>query len=243
MGGDNVVFQTTQWTEVVAAGAEADPEKHRAMSVLMQAYWKPVYWYIRRKGHDVDTAKDLTQGFFETVFLERNLPGKAEPKRGRFRSFLLTSLEHYMISRHRAAHRKKRRPDKLFSLDALDAPVAPDVSAETAEEMFHRQWARDVIGRVLDELEQECRNTSKDLHWAVFRERVLGPIVDNRSSRPLKELCRQLGIESETRASNMVVTVKRRFQAIMRQHVRHGVSSDSEVDQEIADLIGILSKR
>jgi DNA-directed RNA polymerase specialized sigma24 family protein len=244
MGGTNEVFETTHWTEIFGARTLNETQRRARLDHLLARYWKPVYCYLRRKGKDNETAKDLTQGFFQDVVLGRDLIQRAESSKGRFRTFLLTALDHYVASAYRAGMARKRRPeDGLVSLDRLGAPNLPEPSpSATPEEAFHQAWASALLDAVLNEIEAECRATGKDKHWAVFHARVVGPIMDSAEPVPLPELCARHGIESEMTASNMIVTVKRHFQNVLRRHVRQFVDSEDDIDQEISELIGLLSK-
>jgi DNA-directed RNA polymerase specialized sigma24 family protein len=244
MGGTNEVFRTTHWTEIFSARTLDDTRRRATVEVLLLRYWKPVYCYLRRKGQDNESAKDLAQGFFQDVVLGRELIQRAESSKGRFRTFLLTALDRYVTSEHRAAMAQKRRPEAgIVSLDNLGAVNVPEPSpSATPEDAFNQAWASALLDAVLNEVETECRATGKDKHWAVFRARVVGPIMDSAEPVPVPELCKQYDIESEMTASNMIVTVKRHFQNVLRRHVRQFVDSEDEIDQEIGELIGMLSK-
>ena len=112
MGGTNEAFDTTHWTTIFSARTLDDGRRRESVERLLGRYWKPVYCYLRRKGHDNEAAKDLTQGFFQEVVLGRDLVQKAESQKGRFRTFLLTALDHYVTSVYRADAAKKRRPEE-----------------------------------------------------------------------------------------------------------------------------------
>ncbi len=243
MGGHDGAFHTTQWEDIQRARTLDDSRRKDAVGDLLTRYWKPVYCYLRRKGLDNEAAKDMTQGFFHEVVLGRELIQRAESQRGRFRTLLLTALDRYVTSAHRADVARKRRPAAgIVSLDGADGARLPEPAhVARPDEAFHHAWAAELLDDVLSELERECVGTGKRKHWEVFRARVLAPIVDNAATVPLAALCEQQGIDSEMTASNMIVTVKRRFQAMLRSRVRSFVNSDEEVEQEILDLIATLS--
>lgn len=244
MGGENEAFQTTCWLEIHDAQRCKGARRREIIDKLLTRYWKPVYCYLRHKGYDNESAKDLTQGFFHEIVLRRDLVQKHDEVKGRFRTFLLTALDRYVVSAHRAETAVERRPKNgivsLQSFDEASLPMPSEVMKP--DEAFTYSWASVLLDEVLAEVEQECSREGKDTYWVVFRARVLEPIMDGTEPRPLTELCRQLGIRSETKASNMIVTVKRRFQAAMRRQLFQHVKSDEEVKQEICDLMEILSK-
>ncbi len=243
IGGRDGVFHTTQWDEIRRARTLDESRRRPAVGELLARYWKPVYCYLRSKGFNNEAAKDLTQGFFHEVVLGRGLIQRAESNRGRFRTLLLTALDRYITSWRRADAAQKRRPaEGIVPLEGAEGARLPEPAhSARPDEVFHHAWAAALLDDVLSELERECAATGKRKHWEVFRARVLTPIMENVEPVPLTVLCERHGIDSEMTASNMIVTVKRRFQAILRSRIRRFVNSDDEVDEEIRDLIAALS--
>lgn len=167
----------------------------------------------------------------------------ADRRKGRFRALLLTALRNYAVDDLRAGAAAKRRPAKSqFSLDAIDQGSInlPDVEMGP-EEAFSYAWASSLLDEVIARVEDGCLKDGKSIHWQVFRARVLRPILEGIDPISLPELCGELKIPNEAMASHMVATVKRRFQAELRYHIRGLVSTDAEIDQEIGDLMAILS--
>jgi len=243
MGGRQEAFETTHWTEIVRVREGDEARRREALEQTLARYWKPAYCYLRRKGYGNEEAKDLTQGFFHEVVLGRRLVEHADQAKGRFRTFLLTALCRYVISNQRAEKAAKRMPDGgLASLDRTDAPDVPDASCcATPEEAFDHAWASALLEEVVTEVQNECLADGKAAHWFVFSERVLRPIKDDVCPPSLADLCTEYGIPDEAQASNMVITVKRRFRACLERHVRQMVDSDADVNAEIHDLVEILS--
>lgn len=243
MGGADGRFRTTHWTEILDART-LDDERHReAVGLLLERYWKPVYCYLRRRGYGNEDAKDLTQGFFQEVVLGRDLIGRADRTKGRFRTFLLASLDHYAASVHRAEVRQKRSPEgAVFSFDTTRDDVFPEpADSASPEEAFHHAWAAAVLDHALADARESLEAGGRGSHWQAFKARILEPIYADAPAPSLDDLCRSLGIEDEEKASNMIITAKRAFQAALRRQVRQFVGSDADVEQEIRDLIGILA--
>jgi RNA polymerase sigma-70 factor (ECF subfamily) len=242
-GGPNGAFHTTHWTEVFDARSHDEPTRLTALGHLLGSYWKPVYCYLRRKGWGHQDARDLTQGFFHEAVLGKGLIQKADRTRGRFRTFLLKSLERYAANVHRARVAKQRMPEGGFvSLNGIEESTVPDMPKfASPSELFDYAWASALLDQVLAELREECRQTGKTTHWKVFRARVLAPIMEDSVPLTLNSLCRKHRIPDAIKASNMIVTVKRRFQALLRRHVRQLVDSDREVYEEIRHLMGIFA--
>lgn len=244
MGGESKSFQTTYWPEIYDAKRSAERHKKEIIGKLLTKYWKPVYCYLRRKGYDNEQAKDLTQGFFHEIVLGRNLIQQSEEARGRFRTFLLTALDRYVVSVYQRKTAKKRTPTgtmvQLETAELLNLPVAQ--AEAKPDQLFHYVWAVSLLDQVIAKVKDECYSTDKKTHWKVFRAKVLAPVFDNVTAPSLREICTKYGVENESKASNMIVTVKRRFRAVLRRCLRQFVQSDSEIDGEFTELLEILSK-
>ncbi len=244
IGGSKEAFERTRWTEILDARTMDADRRRRAVGEVMARYWKPVYAYLRRKGMGNEEAKDLTQGFFAEVLLGRELIQRADRARGRFRTFLLTALDHFITSDHRKKAAGIRRPEGgVLALDAMaDGP--PPVPAKSAkpDEAFTHAWALQLLEEVLEAVEAACRQAGQAKHWEVFRRTVAEPALSGAEVPALSQLCEELGIEGPGRASNMNVTVKRRFRSVLRARVRESVASDDDVEAEIRDLMEILSR-
>jgi DNA-directed RNA polymerase specialized sigma24 family protein len=236
-------FPVTHWTEIFDARSDNEPRRQAALEDLLTTYWKPVYCYLRSKGHDKEASKDLTQGFFHEVVLGRNLIQNADRERGTFRTFLLMALERYAVSAQRAEKAKRRMPEGgLVRLEGIEELSMPDaVHRGAPHEVFDYVWASSLLDRVLAEVGEECRTKGKSSHWQVFQARVLRPLMDDSKPPSLTQLCAEYGIPTETRASKMIVAVKRWFRAALRRHVRQFVDSDTEVDEEIRYLLSVFS--
>lgn len=244
MGGVGEAFLTTHWSIIENVGS-SDEDRNRALiGLLLSKYWKPVYCYLRRKGHDNEQAKDLTQGFFHEVVLGRSLIQKADQSKGRFRSFLLIALNRYLITARTGQAAQKRIPkSKLVPLDVIDLPELRQAASElTPEDSFNYAWVSSLLEQVLGEVEAKCHEDGKTVHWHVFHDRVLDPIMEKKEPLSMKEICRKYAVESETRASNMMVTVKRRFQTALRNHLRSLVVSEGQVEEELAEIMRFLPK-
>jgi len=244
MGGTKSRFQTTHWSEIRNARTHDEARRRIVIDGLIKRYWKPIYCYLRRKGYGNEPAKDLTQGFLHEIVLGKDIVQQAEEAKGRFRTFLLTALNHYITSVHRANVAGKRHPkDGVVSLEEFDEEsmslAAKDMQPE---DVFTYVWASVLMDDVLAEVKEGCFRDGKKVYWGVFRARVLDPIVTGVEPITVADLCKRFGIKNKAKVSNMIVTVKRRFQKAMAQRVRQHVDSDEEVKQEIQDLMKILSR-
>ncbi|MHC4192266.1 MAG: RNA polymerase sigma factor [Planctomycetota bacterium] len=238
MGGTRETFLTTHWSliEDVSSG---DLDKNRALlGLLLNKYWKPVYCYLRRKGYDNEKAKDLTQEFFYEAVFGRGLIQKADESKGRFRSFLLIALNRFLINIKQKETAQKRIPkDKLVPLDMVNSLELPQtVSTLAPEDSFNYAWVSSLLEDVLEEVEAKFHEDGKGVHWKVFYNRILQPIIDGINPPSLKEICERYEIKDDAKASNMIVTVKRRFQATLKKQLRDSVVSEEQVSSELEEI-------
>ncbi len=243
-GGGKSSFQTTHWSIIQAAKTDDLTRRQTIVGNLMATYWRPVYCYLKRRGYDNEAAKDLTQGFFCEIVFGRGLVHKADREKGRFRTFLLTALDRYVVNVIRHDTRRKATPQGgIVALDFEDlANLQTPQAAATAEQAFHFRWAADLLDQVLSEVREEYCSTGRAAYWEVFRLKVLAPILEDADSPPLAHLCTELGIDDESKAANIIVTVKRRFRAVLKRRLRDLVGSDAEAEDELNDIFQILSQ-
>ena len=243
MGGAGEVFLTTHWSLIEDIQSKED--KDRALiDLLLRRYWKPIYCYLRRKGYDNEQAKDLTQGFFHEVVLNRHLVQRAERCKGRFRSFLLHALNQYLLNIRTAEAAKKHIPaNKLVRLETIDFADAPQtISHLSPEETYNYAWLSALLDQILVEVEAKCRREGMETHWNIFHDRVVQSILENVEPLSLAEICEKYGIEDEKKASNMNITVKRRFQAALKQYIANTVTSEANVNEEFEEIMQFSSK-
>lgn len=231
------VFATTHWSVVLAAGDELSSRRSQALEQLCRAYWYPLYAYIRRRGHDEHEAKDLTQGFFVHL-LSRNSVAVADANRGRFRTFLLASLNHFLANEWDKAHRIKRGGGLArVSLDddAAEARFQLEAPGGTPEAQFDRSWAEATMDSVRQRFRQELAE-SGDLE----RYECLQPILFGDEHGSYAEAAARLGI-SETGVRSVVHRFRKRFREIVRAEIAQTVSHPDEIEGEIRHLFAALA--
>jgi RNA polymerase sigma factor (sigma-70 family) len=229
---------TTHWSLVLAAGQRALPESEKALASLCQAYWGAVYVFVRRQVRDLHEAQDLTQTFF-TQLLEKNILAVAQPARGRFRSFLLTSVRNFLHNewdRQKAAKRgggKKlltldfQQQDSAYSLDPADT--------STPERLFERQWALGLLDQVMTRLRGEFAKAGKE---TIF-ERLKGSLAGADPDLPLAKIARQLGISANA-AKVAAHRLRKRYRELLRAEVAETLADPQEIDDEISQLFEAL---
>jgi RNA polymerase sigma-70 factor (ECF subfamily) len=232
-------FTTTHWSVVVRAAENLSPESAEALAGLCRAYWYPLYVFVRRKGHSPQDAQDLTQEFFARL-IEKNSVRAADRDKGRFRSFLLGALDHFLANEWRDARRLKRGGGRaLFSLDddtAEERYRLEPADQTTPERLYERRWALSLLEQSLARLEQECAAEGKR---ALF-EAVKGLLAGERLPGGYADLARELQM-SEGALTTAVHRLRRRYGELLRAQIAQTVSSPDEIGAELRHLFAALS--
>jgi RNA polymerase sigma-70 factor (ECF subfamily) len=231
-------FETTRWSMVIAAGQSNLPESRDALEALCEVYWYPLYVYVRRRGHDEDDARDLTQGFFAKL-LEKNWVADADPQRGKFRTFMLTALKHYMADEWDRQRAQKRGGGKVpLSLDfdtAEDGYKLELPDDRTPEDVYDACWAETVVQRARERLRREKLEPGKEERF----ERLEGFVTGEGLEVPYKEVAEELGL-SESAVKVAVYRLRQRFGEIVREEVTNTVRDPDDVESEMRHLLGLL---
>lgn len=233
------VFATTRWSQVLAAGEEPSPGADEALENLCRSYWHPLYVYIRRRGHGPEDAEDLTQRFF-AHFLEKHYFQHADPMRGRFRTFLLRSLEHFLVNDWKHAHRLKRGGNA--SRIPLEMAGAEEQSAmilaggTTPETAYERRWALLLLDRVLESVRAEYAALQRTREFEALADRIWG----KDEGLSYAEIGGRLGC-TESAARGAMHRLRERYRERLRSEVGQTVSDYTSVDDELRHLIRVVS--
>jgi RNA polymerase sigma-70 factor (ECF subfamily) len=180
----------------------------------------------------VHQSADLTQGFICDVMLHRGLLMEADPRRGRFRSLLLAALQNYLRERHRNENRV--RP---FGDDAGAPARTPESRESHPSRAFSQQWTATLIQRVLETVHRQCAEGQLGPHWTIFEHRVVRPMLLGEPPAAYPALMARLNVRSAAQASNMLITVKRRFARALLQEIARTVESRADVEDELRELL------
>jgi RNA polymerase sigma-70 factor (ECF subfamily) len=238
MGGPRKGFQSTLWTVVLTAKDPTSAERREALQQLIETYWKPVYLFIRRRGNDSEAAKDLAQGFF-TALLERNFLQYVERGRGKFRTFLLTALEHFMADEHDRARAMKRGGGRqVLSVDFAAAESALRAPAsEPPDRMFRRDWALRVMAQALEALRADFAGRGRGDEFSALR---LHLTEGTKGAPSGAELAKSLGV-SEGEARKRVFRARADYREAILRVIRDYTESEEDAREELADLLGAFS--
>jgi len=232
-------FATTRWSLVLAAGERNSPQSADALAALCEAYWYPLYAFVRRRGHDADGARDLTQAFF-TRLLEKNDLAAAQPERGKFRSYLLTSLKHFLANewdRERAQKRGGGRSGLSIDFGTAEERYSREPSHDlTAEKIFERRWALVLLEKVLARLNGESAKAGKQGSF----DRLKVFLTGEKSPVTYDQLASEMGM-SEGALKVAVHRLRRRYRELLREEIGQTLAGPEEIDQEIRDLFTAIS--
>jgi RNA polymerase sigma-70 factor (ECF subfamily) len=232
-------FVTTHWSVVLAAGRSDTTRARDALAKLCQTYWYPLYAYVRRRGHSPEDAQDLTQEFFARL-LAHDWVSRADPQKGRFRSYLLSALNHFLANEWDRA-RAQKRGGGVVSVP-LDTAMAEsrycvDASSTLApDRLYDRQWAMTLLDRALTRLEAEHQRLGKAAEFA-----ALSPaLTAERGDIPYGAMATQLGV-SETATRMAVHRLRKRFRVVFREEIAQTVAQPDKVEDEIRHLLAALA--
>jgi len=225
-------FPQTHWSLIRRAGADGDGRRE-ALATLLSRYEPALRSYLRAvRKLPPDQADDLLQAFIAEQLLEYNLIARADQTRGRFRTLLLTSLQHFAASRYR--HDQRRATGALPPDAAASAGPSPQKAVEAA-------WVRSLVHDVIAAMELECRQTNRPDIWLVFEGRILSELFGKGPLLSYQSLAETLRLSSPTQAANLLVTAKRMYARLLRQAVGEYEKNPEDIEAEIADLRHVLA--
>lgn len=233
-------FATTHWSMVLAAAqASGSEEARQALAQLCETYWYPLYAFVRRKGYNPNEAQDLTQEFFAHLLANATIQ-KADQNRGRFRSFLLTSMQNFLANQHRARIAIKRGGGvQHLPLDfdkGEDRYRQEPAELMTPEKIYERRWAMTLMKRVLDRLGEEQTAAGKGEAFEILKH-YLGGTDDQR---PYREIAEQLGMPEGT-IKVTVHRLRKRCRELLRAEISQTVETEAAIDDELRQLFQIVS--
>ena len=246
IAGENRVFATTRWSIIVSGGNQADgqtDENRSALAELCRIYWRPIFSFVCRHGYSTEDAQDLTQDFF-VMMLHSDWLSHADESRGRFRSFLLKSLQNFLNHDRTKGEARKRGGDIQFvPWDGwmAEAPSQLAISPQAleslpAERLFDLRWAATVVEHALCRLEEECEAKGRRRLFDALR----GYLTAERSEMSYAELAKRLGL-AETVIKKQLHNLRDRYRWLLRAEVAQTVADPADVDAEIRYLCAVLA--
>lgn len=232
-------FASTHWSLVLLAGQRGTAASDSALAALCESYWAPLYAYVRRCIPNEHEAQDLTQTFLARL-IEKNYLNLADPARGRFRTFLLTAIQHCIANERRDARAQKRgggRSPLSLDFDSVH-PLAETLSDDSAtpEQEFDRQWAVTLLARVMQRLEREQLDAGKSDQFQCLK----GFLVGDRAAGGFAAAAQQLGM-TEPAARMAASRLRARYRELLRGEIAQTVATPEQIDEEIADLFRIFA--
>ncbi len=231
-------FATTHWSVVLNAADSASPGAQEALEKLCRTFWYPLYAYVRRRGYEAHDAEDLTQSFFARL-LEKDYVKRADRTRGKFRTFLLTSLQRFLADEWDRARRLKRGGGQPFiSFDALTAEERyklEPVDTFDADRLFDRRWATTLLDQALRQLEHEQSERNRGEHFQQLRPFLTGEGAGNS----YEEAAQRLGM-TVTAARMAVSRLRERYRELLRAEILQTVTDPLAAEEEFQSLQAAL---
>jgi RNA polymerase sigma-70 factor (ECF subfamily) len=233
-------FATTHWSAVVAAGKDDSTRTERALEALCQTYWPPIYGYLRRVGFSATDAEDVTQEYF-AYLLRKNLPGRADPAKGKFRSFLLHTLKQFVADQRSKARAQKRGGEVVFiSLDvcAEECRGQADLASNPSpERVFERRWVEIILDQITSRLEQEYAATGRKVLFDQLNTFQPGEQPEISYEEAAKRLEFSLAA-----VKSAIHRLRRRHGELLREEIAQTVSSPAEIDEELRSFVSCWSQ-
>ena len=232
-------FPTTRWTLVIAAGDREQKEARSALVSLCETYWYPLYAYLRRRGYPPDQAQDLTQEFFIRL-LEGRYLDRADPEKGRFRSFLLVSLKFFVADEEDRLRARKRGGGMLVPMELWSGEERyhrEPAHGETPERIFERRWALSMLDRVMEKLRKESILHGRTEHFERLKVFLLG-----QSDAPYAALARDTNT-SEGALKVAIHRLRKRYRELFRLEIADTVADPAEVESELRFLAAVVSNK
>ena len=231
-------FAPTRWSVVLAVGRVNSAGAREALENLCGTYWRPIYGFVRRQGHRPHDAQDLTQEFFARLLGKNYLEG-LNPAKGRFRSFLLAALKHFLANERDKARAQKRGGRHVLVPIQTDSAEAwygmEPAEPMTAEKLFERRWALTLLEQVLARLREEYARAGKARVFAQLKSALTG----ERRSVPYAEIGARLDL-SEGAVKVAVHRLRQRYRELLREEISHTVSGPEQIEEEIHALFAAL---
>jgi RNA polymerase sigma factor (sigma-70 family) len=234
------IFATTHWSVVLAAHGQESVPASEALDTLCRRYWYPLYVFVRRQGYRTEDAQDLTQAFFAHLLRKDFLTGVG-PEKGRFRSFLLACLKHFLADEWDKARTAKRGGDsseKPLDLKPAEERYCLEARIEAnPESLYERRWALDLLDHVLDRLRHEAMVSGREM---VF-DQLQGCLLGERSGETYAQMGARLGLR-ETAVKVIVHRLRRRYRDLLREEIAHTVTRPEEIEEEMRFLSEVVSR-
>ena len=229
-------FPATRWSLIVDAGGSVSSQARAALGALCEAYWYPIYVLIRRKGYGPDEAQDLTQSYFARL-LEKGVIARADQAKGRFRAFLKTDCQHFLIDQHRrgVATGPVGHPVSIDTRDAEGRYLVEPADGMTPDRLFDHAWAVTLLDRVLDLVAAEYAHAGK----AELFDRLKVILTQGKGAVPASTVAAQLG-KTEASVHLAAHRLRKRYRQVLQEQIAATLDTPSETDDEIRSLFDAL---
>lgn len=237
---NTIAFPPTPWS-LIGRAVDGGDGRHRAsLSELLRRYLPALRAHlIYSKRMTPEQADDLVQGFITDKVIERGIVANAQRQKGKFRTFLLTSLSNYHVSEIRRSKAQKRSPGggNVEDIEQVDDPAVSDAPSAA----FEVEWARQLVAEATLRMERECDANGNPNVWRVFQARILEPAMNGAEPLEYKDLVTRFGLQSPMQVSNLLVTGRRMYMRNLKEVIGEYAEGDAEVEEELRDLRRVLA--
>ena len=236
----HVEFKKTQWSLVESLRSGDENQRGEAIARLSQIYWPAVYSFLRQRGQDRENAAEITQAFFSDVVLNRGLFDKADSSRAKLRTFILKSLQNFMVDQHR---RSSSRDDHLkISLDQTILVEEDMINHlnEPPDQLYNRLWASQLLLETMKRCEKAYEE-SKNKNWSVFMKRVIHPALNGCHPPTSEDLAIEYGFKSASNVNSAVHSMRKRMLVTLKQVVAETTPDPETAEEEYATILELLS--
>ena len=236
-------LEASWWALILLARSQNTDRRRRALDAISRRFWHPAYVRLRAMGLSHHDAEDVTQNFIVDAILDGPLLGRADRDRGSLWAFFLKALTNYALNWLRSRKARKRTPDcGSISLEGVEPIQAPAGEADEPGDELDYQWALSLLKEAFRTVEADCIEADQEVHWLIFRRAMVDPIDTRERPPTYAQLSRELGLDGDRKASNMCITVRRRFEDALRRCLRPSVETDAQVNDEILHLMCVFAR-
>lgn len=226
-------FTDTRWSVVLTAGEADSPAAMLALETLCETYWFPIYVYVRRQGYRAHDAQDLTQEFFRRI-INRNPFARVNPDKGKFRSYLLGAMNHFLADEKDKRRAQKRGAGQIFfSLEDAEDKYSNVPSCDvTPEQAFDRRWGAVLLEQSLKRLRKQMKAEGKEQLFLILKPYITGEPAPAEYQR----VARELSLKDQSRVNILVMRLRRRLGELVRAELAQTVASKAALDEELRHL-------
>lgn len=236
----NIDFAQTRWSLVDALRSDDPDSRKQALDSLAKVYWPAVYSFLRRGGKDQEKAGELTQAFFGTVIIQRNLFEQADSQKARLRTLILKSLNNFLIDQHRRNIVRGEGLHVTFDQAELEVLITENPH-ESPEDQYQKSWASAILNEALRRCESHYLAKDQPHYWQAFLQKIVFPCIRGSEAPTSSKIAEMDHFENPAAVNNAIHAVKKRLMALLKEVVTETTSGDGTAEEEYHHILKVLS--